>query len=339
VPAPPKAPEVSGEGLREAQRKTGLSLKAELSDSGRLRLVFASRALPLPEGTELRLRADRLGTLLLWPNASDYRVLPLGTLRNVLGERRVDAAPLTLSSPLPRGSGRRLGLETKKVEVETPNAKLTLELAKAPEGLEVGPLLCRLFGELGGLDPRASLCASGEVPVHASYAWASGGGLAFEVTQLARRTDLSSEHFLTPPPSAAHALSGLPGAPEGVFLTREELGALRTAKLEGARPSDPAAPTEGLLAVNRTETLQYLLLDGVPVAAVPPLSERYLLGTQKGRYVRQWRTFLGEKVEAAEAVELPARLLVGPPEPAASAPAGVTGSTGSTAAPPPSEGR
>jgi hypothetical protein len=52
----------------------------------------------------------------------------------------------------------------------------------------------------------------------------------------------------------------------------------------------------------------YLLVDGVPVVAVPPLAERYVIGPARGKYVTQWRTFLGERVGAPQTVELPARL-------------------------------
>jgi len=44
---------------------------------------------------------------------------------------------------------------------------------------------------------------------------------------------------------------------------------------------------------------------------VPALSERYVIGLPRGRYVIQWRTFLGEKVEPPQTVEIPARLIHG----------------------------
>ena len=49
----------------------------------------------------------------------------------------------------------------------------------------------------------------------------------------------------------------------------------------------------------------------VPVAAVPAGKERYLIGTQRGRYSVQWRTFLGEKVMPAQVVEFPAKISYG----------------------------
>ncbi len=55
----------------------------------------------------------------------------------------------------------------------------------------------------------------------------------------------------------------------------------------------------------------YLLLDGVPVVAVPANSERYVIGPQRGRYSVQWRTFLGERIAPPQTVEMPARLSYG----------------------------
>src|SRR6185369_8935280 len=48
VPPPPRAPEVSGDGLREAQKLTALTLKADLSESGRMRAELTGVAFPLP---------------------------------------------------------------------------------------------------------------------------------------------------------------------------------------------------------------------------------------------------------------------------------------------------
>ncbi len=51
----------------------------------------------------------------------------------------------------------------------------------------------------------------------------------------------------------------------------------------------------------------YLLLDGVPTVAVPAFGEQYVIGPQRGRYLSQWRSFLGEKVAPPRPIEMPAR--------------------------------
>ena len=47
VPPPPRAPEVSGDGLREAQKLAGLTLKIDLTEGGRMRAELTGAAFPL----------------------------------------------------------------------------------------------------------------------------------------------------------------------------------------------------------------------------------------------------------------------------------------------------
>ncbi len=322
VPAAPKAPEVAAEGLKEAGKLTALTLRADVADSGRLRLVITSRALPLPGGTELRARADRWGHLLLWPNATEYRVIPAGALRTLLGERRVDVTPLVAGQVKAAGAGKRLGVTVRKASVVAPLGTLHMDLGKVSEVGEGGPLLCRAFVEMIGVDPKSPACQAGEVALFASWEWQDGGGVSWEATALNRRTDFMAADFVVPPTGPRPAPSGLPIAPGGILLSRDEIAALRTGPIAQPSPPDPTAPGEGFVAVNQTDTLLYLLLDGVPVALVPPLGDRYVIGTTRGRYLVQWRTFLGEKVFPPSLVELPARFTIGGPADAGAPDAG-----------------
>ncbi|MGK4008474.1 hypothetical protein WMF31_38040 [Sorangium sp. So ce1036] len=311
VPQPVKTPEVAVDGLRAAQELTGLTWTIDLAETGRMRVEFTSHALPLPLGAELRARSDLYGEIALWPGAARYRVVPPGALRTLLGERRVDVTPLSAGSARPVGEGKRLGYDVRKVEVNASLGTLYVELGKVPEAGEGGPLLCRALLSILGVDPRSHECVAGEVPLFAAYAWQGGGGIGFEATSAVRRADLASTDLLMPPPSAAYAASGLPSAQGSAFLTRDQLAALRTAPLPLPRSVDPGAPSEGFIAVNQTDALSYLLVDGIPVVAVPPMSERYVIGPPRGLYVIQWRTFLGESIEPPQTVELPARLVRG----------------------------
>jgi hypothetical protein len=311
VPAPPRAPEVSADGLREAQKVTAFTLKVDLSDAGRMRAELTGRAFPLPAHTELRARTDYYGTLLLGPNATEYRVIPPGALRPLLGERRVDVTPLSAGTVRAQGEGRRLGVVVRKVEVGSSVATVKLELGKVPEAGEGGALLCRALVELGGVDPRSPVCVAGEVPLAAQFSWQEGGGIGFEVTALQKRTDLPAANLLCPPPTLRLADAGLPTVPQGIFLSREELVAFRTVPLQLPPVRDPNVPGEGFVAVNDTDRLLYLLLDGVAVVAVPPHADRYVIGPPRGRYLAQWRTFLGEKVLPNQPVEMPARIAYG----------------------------
>lgn len=311
VPPPPKAPEVAAEGIKEAARLTALTLRVDVTDGGRMRIQLTSRALPLPGGTELRARSDRWGHLLLWPNATEYRVIPAGALRTLLGERRVDVTPLAPGQAKAAGDGKRLGVTVRKVDVTAPLGTLHLELGKVSEAGDGGPLLCRAFVEMLGVDPKSSVCKEGEVALFASWAWQDGGGISWEATALTRRADFMASDFVVPPAGPRYAPSGLPIAPGGILLTRDEIAALRTGPIAQPSPPDPTAPGEGFVAVNQTDMVLYVLLDGVPVALVPPLGERYVIGTTRGRYLVQWRTFLGEKVLPASLVEMPARFTGG----------------------------
>ena len=317
VPSPPRSPEVSADGIREAQKLTALTWKIDLADAGRMRVEFTSRALPLPAHSELRARSDRYGNLVLWPMATEYRVIQPGALRTVVGERRVDVTPLATGTVKAQGEGKRLGLVTRKVELVSSLGTLKLELGKSPEVGDGGPLLCRVLVEIDGIDPKSPVCQPGEVPLYASYTWSGadaakpGNGVSFEVTAWTKRTDVALNGMLTPPPGAAFAATGLPAVPHGIFLSKDELTAFRSGPLPLPPSTDATAPGEGFVAANHSDTLYYLLLDGVPIVAVPPGSDRYVIGPVRGHYVAQWRTFLGEKVQATQLVDMPTRLVMG----------------------------
>jgi len=313
VPPAPKGPEVSSDGIKEAVKLTALTVRVDLVDMGRMRLELTGRALPLPAHCELRARSDRWGHLLLWPNGTDYRVIPTGALRTLLGERRVDVTPLAPGQIKAAGDGKRLGVAVRKVDITAPLGTLRMELGKVAEAGEGGPLLCRSLVEILGVDPKSQACVSGEAPLFATWTWQEGGGLSWEATAMNRRTDFVPGDFVVPPVGAQYAPSGLPIAPGGIVLTREELAAFRTAPVNIPAPTDPSAPGEGFVAVNQTDTLLYLLVDGVPVALVPPLAEKYVIGTVRGRYLMEWRTFLGEKIYPPSLLELPARFTIGGP--------------------------
>lgn len=322
VPQPPRAPEVSADGLREALKVTALSLKIDLTDAGRMRAELLGRAFPLPAHSEIRARVDHYGSIVVWPNATEYRVVPPGALRSLIGERRVDVTPLSGGSARAQGEGRRLGVVVRRVELGSSVATVKMEIGKVPEAGEGGLVLCRALVEMGGVDPKTSVCQAGEIPLSAAYAWTEGGGISFEVTAMQKRADLAANTMLVPPPGMRLAPAGLPVIPQGIFLSREELLAFRLSPLPLPPVRDPTVPGEGFVAANHADRLMYLLLDGVPVVAVPPHSERYVIGPQKGRYHAQWRTFLGEKILPPKTTEMPARIVHGSPPDAGAPDAG-----------------
>lgn len=312
TPAAPKAPEVSPEGIAAAQKLTSLTMNIDLLSMGRMKLTMASRALPLPFRAELRSRVDRYGHIAMWPGALRFRIVAPGALRPALGEGRVDVTPLSAGTKGATGTGKRLGMATRVVPLESPFGRIRLELASLPEAGQGGPLLCRALVEIVSIDPKTSECRTDEVPVAAAIDW-DQGGIDFEVLSLTKRTDFPPGQALVPPPGAELEATGLPEAPLGVFLTNSELALLRTKDLD-IKSQDPAAPGEGFIAQNHRSTLTYLLIDGVAVAAVPPRDSRYVVGLRKGRYTAQWRTFLGDYIGPVETLEVPGISRVGKPE-------------------------
>jgi hypothetical protein len=308
----PKGPEVNVAGVEAARRLTGARMTIDLASVGRMRVTFDSRALPLARGAEIRARTDLHGHLLVWPNGTQYRVLPPGAVRTLLGERRVDAVPLVRAQSAARGEGaRRNGFATKKWDLETRTGKLSLEQAKIPGAGEGGALLCRFLAEIVAIDPSAAPCSADEAPLRAQFVWPEGGSVAFEVTSIAERVEFSAAQLLVPPAGGEFTPAHLPPSSSGVFLTREELAAFRLRPLELPTARAVGTPDEGVVLYNGTDALRYVFVDAVPLAWVAPNHDQPILGLPRGRYVFQWRTFLGDAVDPPMIVELPARVTIG----------------------------
>jgi hypothetical protein len=314
LPGPPKAAEVNLPAIENARKLTALRWTVELSNAGRLRVLFRSRAFPLGSGVELRARSDGYGHVLVWPHGDEYRVLPAGAVRTLLGERRTDAIPLVQPEVTEPSEGpRRTGYPTQRREMATRTGRLTMEQVKIATAGEGAILFCRLLSEIIAIDPAAAPCVSDEVPVRAQYAWPNGNGIVFEVSRIDDKVEHPAGQLMVPPAGASYVPNGLPGdASGGLLLTRDELAAFRTKPIEtGSGKASTTTPTEGLVALNGTELLRYLYVDGVPVAWVSPYREQHVIGPPKGRYVVQWRTFLGDAVDPPKTVDLPARISFG----------------------------
>jgi len=169
-----------------------------------------------------------------------------------------------------------------------------------------------MLTEIIAIDPLFAPCSAEEVPLRAHYVWPEGGSIAFEVTDIADKVEFSAAlFFLVPPQGGEFTPATLPPSPEGVFLTKDELAAFRVRPLEGLPSRVLGAPEEGLVLHNGTDTVKYALLDTVPLAWVAPGHDQLVTGLARGRYALQWRTFLGDAVDAPVVVELPARVAIG----------------------------
>ncbi len=327
VPSSPPGPEVNAAGVKAARAATRHLWQVELLEAGRLRVVFDAPSFAVTKYTELRSRSDLYGHVLVWPNSESYRVIPSGALRALLDERRVDLSPLVTGQAAKEQTGRpSFGFPTRTAAVTTPWGKVDLVQARTSNAGLGGILLCRLLLELVGARPDSPICEEGKVPVQASYTWRDGGKVAFEVSSLLIRSDFQSSMFLIPPSRATFTDVGLPPNATGIFLTREQMAAFRSraAELPDPRtdPESQGAPGEGFIAVNHTDALRFLVLDGVPVAWVPAQGQQYVIGSRAGKYAVQWRSFLGMSVDDPFEVLVPARFSLGEEPDAGGADAG-----------------
>jgi hypothetical protein len=301
-----RAPEVNSAVIDSARRRAEARVVIELSPT-RARFVLTGGGFVVPQGTELRARLDRYGHLLLWPGEDTYRVAEPGSLRALLGERRLDVAPVSRAEVVDGGEGpRRLNLRTRRAEVSTRAAKATLELATLHDADDSGMLVCRMLLDLMSASPSTAACESDEVPLHAELRWTTQGSLTFDVTSITRRADLVAQDLEAPPATLGFTPSPPPDAPADTLVPRSELAAFRTAAVE----VPPASPGErqdaaGLTLQNSTDELRVVWIDGVPVAWVAPGARLVLPSLVHGRYVVQWRTFLGDAWEPPVTIVVP----------------------------------
>ncbi|HEX6763949.1 MAG TPA: hypothetical protein VF103_00695 [Polyangiaceae bacterium] len=310
VAPPPRLAEANVDAVDRLSQKMRFDATLELAAAGRMRFVLASPNFLLPEGTELRARAESLGHLVVWPNGARYAVVQAGALRALLNERRADTEPLTHAKASAAGEGQNLGFATEKSRFVTSFGRLDLEQARVPGSGTGGALLCRFVLEIAGIHPDSAACAPELVPVRAEYAWASNGRLSFEVTTLQRAAALTPDAFAFPPSSAEYRIGELPAAPRSVLAARADLRAIRNKPSAGAESRDAGAPKEGLLVVNPGDLNGYVLVDGVPVAHVEPRGSDILLDLISGSYALQARDFLATEISVPSVVSVPARVVV-----------------------------
>jgi hypothetical protein len=275
-------------------------LSIELWRHGEMRLTFEGPSQAVPRGTRLLASSRHYGHVLVWPDRKTYRVLGVGTLRNLLAERRPDASPTVVGTVTEAEPGRRLGFVTHRQTIETPTGTLTLEQAVIEDLGESAPLVCRLLTELVLVEASTEVCVPGAMPLYAHYSWKEGGQLSFEVETLARRRE-GSRPMALPPSNARFVRSGLPRF-RAEFASRERLATLR-------EPS--AAGLAELQVTNYTPWLTFVLVDGLSVAGVLPEQKLTIEGLPKGQYAVGFRTFLGRVVSGNELMELPKEKVLG----------------------------
>lgn len=313
-PPAPKSPETNAPAIEAAKRKTEAHIAIDASQT-RARFVL-SGGFVLPPSTELRARVDRYGHLVLWPGEDSYRIAQPGALRALLGERRLDVAPVSAATVTMGAEGtRRINMPTRRVDVSTRAAVAVLELASVRELGDGGVLVCRLLWDLMNAPPSTAACGPDDFPMHAELRWTTQGTLTFDVISLVRRLDLSAQDLAVPPPSIAFEPGPPPAASGDALLSKAELSAFRTAPVD-VPPTPPhdaqlVAPDAGLLLSNTSDELRVVWIDGVPVAWVAPGGREWLTSLVRGRYLLQWRTFLGDAWDSPRTAVVPGLVELG----------------------------
>ncbi len=305
-PAPSNALETDRDRLNELRNATRWSMRIDLASSGRMRLLLRNRGYPLEGGTELRARVDLLGHHVVWPNESQYRPLPPGSLRQLLEDGRADVGGLLPVNGKSVGTGRWLEWETDRILVSTVFGHVTLDRASSLTVGVAGRLLCRWLIELINGDPASELCQDDAVPLRAAFEFPSGGKAEFAVSRVLKKQEFSPAAISVPPAGATLNLKELP---RGAQLSGLRLSGLRS-RATLPDPTKTAAGV-GLLATNHTLGLRALLIDGVIAAWLWPGEERSIPELVPGVYSIAWRDFLGMSREAATNVTLPAHVSVG----------------------------
>ena len=314
-PGAQKWPEVNAAAVEAARRKGEARIAVDFTP-GRARFVLTG-AFVLPQGTELRARSDRYGHVVLWPGEEAYRVAEPGTLRALLGERRLDVSPMSAADVSSPGEGaRRLNLRTRRVDVVTRAAKATLEVATFPSAGEGGDLVCRWLLDLMSAPPSTAACGTDEVPLHAELRWTTQGSLVFDaVSAPSRRTDLAVQDLAAPPASLAFAGGPVPGSPGEALVGQLDLLSFRNAPVEQpptqSRDAQAPPPASGLVLVNQSDELRMVWVDGVAAAWVSPGARLALPSLMRGRYSLQWRTFLGDAWDPPETAVAPGESVSG----------------------------
>jgi hypothetical protein len=305
---PPRAGEVNLPAIEAGRRKTEPRLTVEAGAS-RARFVL-NGGFVLPPGTELRSRSDRYGHLLLWPGDDTVRVVQPGALRALLGERRLDIAPLSPADARSNGDGpHRFNLRTRRVEISTRAAKATLEVAAVHDVGEGGILVCRFLLDLMSATPSTRACGVDEVPLHAELRWTTGGVLVFDASSLVQPEDISVQDLAVPPPAYAWVTAPLPFDAAETLLPKAEIAAFHSAPVDlpsrPQRDGQAPLPDTGLALVNSSDELRIAWLEGVPIAWVGPGARLDIATLLHGRYSVQWRTFLGDAWEPVDLVVAP----------------------------------
>jgi len=267
-------------------------LRETPEQAARLRIVLSSGVFSLPEGTELRLRADRIGAVIVWPDGRSYRPLLPGTLPTLLSERRVDRLPFLPVTARELEPIVKAGRSVARREIETVLGTAEMETTALGDLAYAAPLLCEVLLGMVRVSGTEELCPEGQLPLRLAVRWRDGGGFLFELLGYVQEPRLELDQQRIPPwlpiykpgelpPRDSHLLPtqawvealGLkaPGDPQ---LPRPTLQAPAAAPLKpGQPPQELLAPDEVLLR-NSTDQPLIVMLNRYPFSWLDPGEQR-----------------------------------------------------------------
>ena len=117
---------------------------------------------------------------------------------------------------------------------------------------------------------------------------------------------MGAQQLAAPPANVLFTTTPLPFEAGHALLGPTDLATLRTSAVDVPLPDGGAASADrSLVLVNATDELRLAWLDGIATAWLSPGESLRVLGLTRGRYSIQWRTFLGDAVEAPQPVVVP----------------------------------
>jgi hypothetical protein len=136
-------------------------------------------------------------------------------------------------------------------------------------------------------------CSESLVPVRAEIAWLAGGGVLIEATSL-REGMLARADLAFPQPGSRLVTTPLGDVRDDAF-GGDALLAIRS-------KGEPSS----LELANKSPQPRVAIIDGVPVITLAPGAER-TISLRAGKYVLEWRTPLGERVERPSELDVPGK--------------------------------
>ncbi len=219
----------------------------ELPDQpARLRLILDSPVFSLIQGAELRLRADRIGAILVWPDQRSYRPLAPGTTSALFSDKRADRLPFVEPTFKQLEEQAKGGRVVSRHQIESALGTFEMELAQIGDLPYAAPLLCQILLDMVRIRATEQMCPEGGLPIRLQANWKAGGGFLFEVLGYKQESKLPLDGFRMPPSLPIFKQGELP--PSEPYVLPEKLRAeiFPIKKMDFApRPVPPPVPPPG----------------------------------------------------------------------------------------------